>query len=270
MFMSIESSPSLPDEPLATEQSGVLENLVALADVSICVPGFLPGLNGFRFPNRFAKAPILQFVVLGVEIGIGNTANGLCGGMVFAARDFFEAGKLPPSLTEAPVSGALFQFMVKRLFHSFSLPRGPLRYLHLMNPKLPDRDTMASKMGLLPHGRSRVMVYDEWPLIQADLDAGRLCPLALVLVQSLSPKKLSLNHQVLAYGYRLEGTRLSILVYDPNHPGHDEIRIVLEISSTLPSVLPQSVEARLMVPAHKSQPVYCFFRTHYRFVNPVY
>ncbi|MGZ4695348.1 MAG: hypothetical protein ACXWA3_17135, partial [Acidimicrobiales bacterium] len=53
----------------------------------------------------------------------------------------------------------------------------------------------------------------------AALDAGRLCPLGLVTVESRNPGDLGANHQVLAYGYDLDDdSTLTIRVYDPNTP----------------------------------------------------
>lgn len=59
------------------------------------VTGFLPSVNGFQFSNAFAHAPDIQISILGQNIAIGDAANGLCGGMAFAARDFFQAGQRP-------------------------------------------------------------------------------------------------------------------------------------------------------------------------------
>jgi hypothetical protein len=51
----------------------------------------------------------------------------------------------------------------------------------------------------------------------------------LVLVESLNPFDLGKNHQVLAYGYDLDEDSggLSVRVYDPNHPGHDNVLLSL-------------------------------------------
>src|SRR5450756_534411 len=67
--------------------------------ISRVVSGFLPSTSGFHFPNRFPHVPDLKINVLGQQIAIGDAANGLCGGMVFTARDYFEAGiSIPPIL----------------------------------------------------------------------------------------------------------------------------------------------------------------------------
>jgi hypothetical protein len=62
------------------------------------VPGFLPSTSGFRFANDFPPAPVRYIGIPGViSIPIGDASNGLCGGMVFAARDYLEKKRPAPS-----------------------------------------------------------------------------------------------------------------------------------------------------------------------------
>ena len=65
---------------------------------SVRVPGFLPSTLGLHFPNSFPHEPD-ESVTLpdGNTLGIGDAANGLCGGMAFTVRDFFEAGRPVPA-----------------------------------------------------------------------------------------------------------------------------------------------------------------------------
>lgn len=195
------------------------------------VTGFLPSTSGFRFANAFDHAPDIQISVLGANIAIGDAANGLCGGMAFAARDFFQAGQRPPMRTDSPNSGVLFDFLVRRLFDSFEIPVGPARYAALMSPDLPDHETAFSEIGLAPHGRAWVTIVEEWPKLRAGIDAGFPMPMALILVKDRDLGKMGHNHQVLAYGYDLDGSELSILVYDPNHPMDNSVRITLDIGN---------------------------------------
>ena len=100
------------------------------------VPGFLPSTSGFAFPNTFPHVPVRRIGIPGVvSVPIGDASNGLCGGMAFAARDYFEAELPPPADTEPPSAGVLFDYLVGRLFDSFGLPLGPARYLELMSPR---------------------------------------------------------------------------------------------------------------------------------------
>jgi hypothetical protein len=217
------------------------------------VKGFLPSTSGFHFSNaNFAAVPDVTISVLGQQIKIGDAANGLCGGMAFAVRDYFEAAKPIPSDETNPTSGPLFDYIVERLFDSFNLllppppapappfvpvttpippfGPGPATYMWLMDPALPDHETVASNNGFAPRGKAWVMVHDTWPRIQSDIDTNVLSPVALVEVVSLDPTKMGHNHQVLAYGYDLDGTDLSIRIYDPNRNDNDQVTMSLSVA----------------------------------------
>ncbi len=71
----------------------------------------------------------------------------------------------------------------------------------------------------------------EWPTIRAEIDEGHPCPLGLVKVKSANPFDLKENHQVLAYGYDLVGSSLTLHVYDPNEPGRDDVTMSLSLAS---------------------------------------
>ena len=221
------------------------------------VPGFLPSTSGFRFPNSFPSVPLRWIGIPGVlRVPIGDASNGLCGGMAFAARDYFERGQPPRPDTEPPDEGPLFDYLVDRLFDSFDLPLGPARYFELMNPLLGDGETIWARLGLAPHGRYRRMAQEEWPRIRADIDSGHPCPLGLVRVTSTDPIDLKENHQVLAYGYELDANRLTLRLYDPNRPDRDDVTISLDM---------RTAAGPILLTTHPSGTrVYSFFRVPYR------
>jgi hypothetical protein len=183
------------------------------------VTGFLPSTRGFRFPNVFLPQPLLRIPLAGLgHLRIGDASRGLCGGMVFAALDYFRRGDAPPEDREPPVLGSpLFGYLVRRLFNSFDLPWGPLRYYRWM---------AAGDGAVLRH-----TVGCQWPLVRRELDAGRLAALGLIRPRSRNPLRLGENHQVLAWGYRLEESSgsLHIAVYDPNHGGRDDVTLALNL-----------------------------------------
>lgn len=233
------------------------------------VTGFLPSVNGFRFANAFPHAPDIQISVLGQNIAIGDAANGLCGGMVFAARDFFQAGRLPPQRTDAPTSGVLFDFLVRRLFDSFEIPIGPIRYAALMSPDLPDHETAMSSIGLAPRGRAWVTIVEEWSKVRAGLDLGIPMPMALILVKDRDITQMGNNHQVLAYGYDLDGTDLSILVYDPNYPLDNNVRINLSIANPSHTTeMWQTASDAVTRASVRVRTVHAFFTQTYLFQTP--
>lgn len=225
------------------------------------VPGFSPSTSGFRFPNAFPRVPVRTLGIPGVvELGIGDASNGLCGGMAFAARDYFEAQRRPPPDTSPPDEGPLFDYLVDRLFDSFELPRGPVRYLALMNPALADHETLWSRLRLAPHGRAWLMAKEEWPKVQREVDAGHPSPLGLVRVRSVNPFDLKENHQVLVYGYALETAAVTLYLYDPNRPGDDDVRLTVGLGDPPLPTSPTSDPP--------SGSVVSFFRVGYRPGSP--
>jgi hypothetical protein len=225
------------------------------------VPGFLPSTSGFRFANSFPQVPVRRIGIPGViSIPIGDASDGLCGGMAFAARDYFEASRSVEQNAAAPSGGPLFEYLVDRLFASFDLPFGPARYLRLMSPFVPDGETVWSRLGIGPHGRAWIMAMEEWPKVRRDIDAGHPSPLGLVRVRSHDPFDLKQNHQVLAYGYDLNGSALTLRLYDPNRPGRDDVSLSLGLAD------PTRPIAVRTFPAGPS--VFAFFRVAYRAAAP--
>ena len=75
---------------------------------------FVPSKDGFTFSNDWPRGPAITVPAPMRPIGIGNAAAGLCGGMVFAALDYWHAGLAPPRAR--PASGSpLYRFIVRRL-----------------------------------------------------------------------------------------------------------------------------------------------------------
>jgi hypothetical protein len=223
---------------------------------SVRVPDFLPSTSGLHFVNYYPHEPTLTITLpLGRVLGIGDAANGLCGGMVFTVVDYFQAKVVIPSDTNPPAAGSpLYQFIVKRLFDSFNLPLGIARYLALMEPSFPDVG-----LGFGLPGRASVMVSEEWPRIKASLDAGQLAPLGLVKIKSDKPEDLGKNHQVLAYGYDLDGAELTLRLYDPNYADNDDVQVQLNIADA---------QAPIALTYSPTETVYCFFHTPYTFAQP--
>jgi hypothetical protein len=227
--------------------------------------GFTAADNGFRFANRFPHRPIRRFQLGSVAtLDIGDAANGLCGGMSFAARDLFEHHRTPPPDTDAPASGPLYDYLVDRQIDSFDDGIVPVRFFSLMSPTRPDREPLWAQLlgtiGFDRHSRTYVMVHEEWPAIKRDLDEGHLSALGLVRAVSLDPTMLGQNHQVLAYGYDLDGTQLAIRIWDPNWPRDDDVTLSLDISDPRGAVVPRY---------SKPDPTtVCFFRAPYQGRDP--
>ena len=98
------------------------------------------------------------------------------------------------------------------------------------------------------------MIRKEWPDIKRDLDARTPSPVSLVKAKSINPADLGKNHQVLAYGYDLDGTALTIHLYDPNHADDDTITMGLDIGHP---------DKATPVRYSDGGTVHCFFRSDY-------
>lgn len=187
--------------------------------------GFLPSRDGFAFDNTWPTAPALLVPTPFGSIGIGNAAAGLCGGMVFAALDYWRAGLGPPTRRPDPGS-PLYRYIVRRLLASWHGPAGVARYYLWMN--LPGGDFEFDVLGrtiLAERGLCRRTIESQWPRVRASLDAGVPAALGLVTVASANPATLGRNHQVLAYAYAETAGQVSIAVYDPNSGPSDDVRI---------------------------------------------
>jgi hypothetical protein len=97
------------------------------------------------------------------------------------------------------------------------------------------------------------MINEEWPRVRADLQSGHLSPLGLIEKKSLNPIDWCDNHQVLAWGYDLNGTMVTLHIYDSNHPGQD-------VTLTFDTAHPANTTS---VTYSTDETVYMFFRTDY-------
>ena len=151
------------------------------------MPGFLPSTHGLRFANRFAPGPTVRFGPLDPRwVGIGDASAGLCGGMSWFVRERFEGRLAVPGSTEVPPNGSrLFRVLVRRQVLSLDWLRTPGRFW------------LAGARGRARVARGSRTI--EWPMIRADIDAGRVSMVGLVRRATVSPFDLIQNHQVLAY-----------------------------------------------------------------------
>jgi hypothetical protein len=232
---------------------------------SVRVPGFSPGLQGFHFSNSFPPNPIRQFRLGNVAtLNIGDAANGLCGGMSFTVRDMFEFGVAPPPDGTPPGPGTRLDYIIQRQIDSFDNGLVPLRFFKLMDPGRPASEPAwaeaLGRFGIDRHSRTWVTKEVEWPAIQRDLDAGSLATVCLVKVVSRDPNLLGQNHQVLAYGYDLDGTVVTMRICDPNYPNDEDVTLRFDTSD------PRSDATPLW--SKPGESVVCIFRAPYAKRDP--
>src|SRR5690349_17233284 len=164
--------------------------LPAMSDRAIA--DFLPSRHGFHFPNAWPHGPTVRFGPLDPRwIGIGDAADGLCGGMVYTAADLFAAGRAVPPDREPFANGSpRFRAFVRRQVESLEWLTVPVRYWL--------RSALGGSFG---GDRAKATYEREWPKARAQLDAGRPALLGLVRVASADPRLLTRDHQVMAYDY---------------------------------------------------------------------
>jgi hypothetical protein len=176
---------------------------------------FRPSRYGFRFRNSWPSQPARTLNLGFARIPIGDTGRGLCGGMIFAARDRFERNEDAPPDAVPPQPGTpLFKEIVDRQFASFG---------RLFS--VPVRFWIAAAGG--GSRRARETARAAWPAIRAEIDAGRPAMIGLVRLATWNPLA-PLGHQVVGFRYDETAERVGIGVYDPNHPGEDSVEVVLE------------------------------------------
>ena len=221
---------------------------------------FVPSQSGFHFANSFPPVPDITIPIPYGRIELGDASAGLCGGMVFAALDYFLAKRSISSVKQLSSGDVLFDFIVKRLLNSFNLPLGVMTYIVMMDPDYPDGETRQPKGLFAPHGRAWQTIRVEWPLIKKMLDAGQPCPLGLIRIKTKNLSKLGINHQVLAIGYEIEDDTLHLFIYDPNFPDRDDLKLSLSLAAPDQPTLIQYLA--------QDAPVYSFFRVNYKFRSP--
>lgn len=188
-----------------------------LVIVSNAVPGFLPSSDGLHFANRFEPGPTVRFGILDPRlIGVGDASAGLCGGMAWFVREWFEAGRPIPADTTPPANGTpLFRVIVRRHVRSLDWLRGPWQFWR------------AAALGGKGLGERSIDTVD--PRVRAAIDAGRLVLLGLIRHRGPNPFDLAGDHTVLAYGYDRDIGRgeTTFRIYDPNWPDRDDVTITL-------------------------------------------
>lgn len=169
--------------------------------------GFNPEIHGFRFINDFAVEPIndVRF-------------NGQCGGMVYAALDYFNSRRPIPTQTFRPAHDTpLANYIYGRQANSVQSNLDKWGEL-FVNP-FGWRTNEFFNWGLQGFNGGRLQE------LCREINNGRPAPLGLFKAGNggVGP-----HHQVLAIGYalgRYQGDLgvfaedLRIFIYDPNHPG---------------------------------------------------
>lgn len=163
--------------------------------------GFVPSRNGFVFPNRWkvSGGKLMQRIF-----------GGRCGGMAFAAVDYFDAHRHRPR-TRAAVDA----FTSRRTFDS--LRDNTQRFIQWT--LLPDADT-TSTTGVASRTREELLRLDR------ALESG---PVPIGLVRAYGLRDMGHNHQAVAHSIELRDGMAVIGLYDPNHPREDDVELRVDL-----------------------------------------
>ncbi|MDQ2964252.1 MAG: hypothetical protein M3R57_00155 [Chloroflexota bacterium] len=230
----------------------------AAGPMTNAVLDFRPSRHGLHFANRFEPGPTVKFGPFDPRIvGIGDAAAGLCGGMALTVRDLYEKRIDPPPDRDAPVNGSpRFRALVRRQVQSLDWFRLPLRFYSLsaLHPSVPS--WWSRLLGRRSMGD--LVLDEEWPAIRTEIDGGHLAMVGLVRGESFNPFKLTANHQVLAYGYRVAPDQVTLRLYDPNHPDGDEVEARMNLVDGRATTFESST----------GEPLRGFFLAPYKWAEP--
>jgi len=178
-------------------------NIIESTNRERVMTSFAPKTHGFHFKNEFTNVII--------DIGSINwTTHGRCGGMAFAALDYFYKGLTIPSTTNVPPNeSVLAKYIYDRLIDSF-LTNG-VKFVDWTI-------TRCDYSSTLWEGVPQLTKTKEFPALMRDLKNG---PVALGIVSATKISNLgSGNHQVVAFGAELDKNtgKMTVYVYDNNYP----------------------------------------------------
>lgn len=169
--------------------------------------GFDSAVHGFNFENSFHNDFISELDV---------RTDGLCGGMVYTALDYYLAGvRIPRQDYRPAVNTPLHDYIYERQVHSIA--DNVDKWIELGVNPLGARNSEFFNWGLQGYNGGRLQELREF------LDRGRPVPLGLWHADGYRGG----DHQVLAIGYKLGRYRgdlgaheedMEIHVYDPNYP----------------------------------------------------
>jgi len=228
---------------------------------------FEPDVHGFHFPNQFSTVllPKLSWGPIHTpQVALG----GLCGGMSFAALDYYFAGRPAPTHTAADypapgvpgASSRLREQILRR--HLTSVGFNP----SARGIRVPGQQVrvMPGDLGnLLRYPRLRLAststiastMASELSRAMASLAAGTPVPIGLV-----APGNLFESHQVIAIGYDDSAPATRLFLYDCRSP---------DVTATL-AVTPRDATCVLDAPGDSSEPWRAFFVEQYSRNAPAY
>ncbi len=178
---------------------------------------FVPSRHGWMFPNAWENGA-WDITLGGHSYTIG--LRGRCGGMAFAALDFFRSGIEAADLhgREMPEgSSALARYLMRRQIESIGTGLGSNIGKFALMTYLPTGG---------PIGAAALTRKRELGNVLVSMSAGNPVPLGLIVAERFSG--IGLNHQVVAWGAVRSEDGMRIRIYDPNFPTRDDVELRVE------------------------------------------
>jgi len=179
--------------------------------------GQILGTAALGAAGSIAVVPGIRAIRKRIETTLSEAAFGLCGGMSFAALDYFRSPRSVPRGNGPrdwpPPGDPLREHIWLRQVDSFVSDLARLyAWVILLNYVPKSRLAGGRAGGLLARTKK------EWDKLKTEVDAGNPVPLMLVR----DTKDAFENHQVLATGYEPTGTNQGVIyLYDPNCPDRE-------------------------------------------------
>lgn len=226
-----------------------------------CFDGVLTTLNP-TFGGALALVDVGTLLANWVDNGLPQTTYGLCGGMAFAALDYYQSGLLVPRgvglsdqpVWDSPVGATLRTYLLQRMIASLTAGGAAAESLAWMAVL-----HAVPEVGPFPSGAAWLLARskEEWSTLKKHIDAKTPWPIGLV-GSSTDPFS---NHQVVAYGYDDPGDGTgTIFVYDMNCPD-SENTIHLNFGGPI-------LTAKESCPSKARGELRGFFCEAYAFANP--
>jgi len=181
--------------------------------------GFTATEHGFKFVNSFGFPDSVSLsAITRRPVVLDDLVVGLCGGMSFAALDYYKGNKPIPTVdTVSTIPSRLLLYLLARQLDS--LAQGTV--IKVLAWTLRRDDSLA-------------MSVAGWEAPKLRKQLSQVGPAVLALIRVGGVTQLMQNHQVVATGYDFdeETKQMVVYLYDPNYPGEMPF---LEMNLTKPS-----------------------------------
>jgi hypothetical protein len=215
---------------------------------------FTPLVHGFNFQNQFSGLPCLfhknlKFFYLVHQLLFRKNSYGLCGGICFAALDYFYSGREIPLIDlNLGVSKFLHSYLFRRQNDTYGV-FGKIVLKFALWTLMSDA-TLQNK------------THREFSNIKLSLNQNKPVVLGLVYVHISKSLAIWSNHQVIAYSYQDDGQTNTLYLYDPNFPGSEDIVIELTRAKEGFECFQRNLQTNQIIPVRG------FFKIPYNFTSP--